>query len=160
MQSYCVIQEPKVIDPNEDKRWRVLVGAVESDPESKLFQCCHESCNRVFTSKGSLKLHLQRKHDTPGLFSCPIDSCGRQFSYKHVLATHIERVHHLPFDYTQFPNPKRHRTPRNQARLEAAGHGVMAVPLEDSDLDSEDEPSATRVKTAPADTVTVAASGE
>lgn len=145
-------QEPKVIDPNEDKRWRVLVGAVESDPDSKLFQCCHESCNRVFTSKGSLKLHLQRKHDTPGLFVCPIESCGRQFSYKHVLQTHIERVHHMPFDYTAFPNPKRQRTPRNVSALADAASQLLEAPASavapDSDLDSEDEPVAKALKAA------------
>jgi len=144
-------QEPKVIDPNEDKRWRVLVGAVESDPDSKLFQCCHESCNRVFTSKGSLKLHLQRKHDTPGLFACPIESCGRQFSYKHVLQTHIERVHHMPFDYTAFPNPKRQRTPRNVSALADAALQMLEAPAAtapDSDLDSEDEPVAKVLKAA------------
>eukprot|EP01032_Pedospumella_encystans_P008578 gene8578-10164_t len=151
-------QEPKVLDPNEDKRWRVLVGAVESDPDSKLFQCCHESCNRVFTSKGSLKLHLQRKHDTPGLFTCPVETCARQFSYKHVLQTHIERVHHMPFDYTAFPNPKRQRTPRKVSALAQAANqllegsqndSVEAGNYQDSDLDSEDdEPAAKLIKTA------------
>jgi len=147
-----------VLDPNEDKRWRVLVGAVESDTDSKLFQCCHESCNRVFTSKGSLKLHLQRKHDTPGLFTCPVETCARQFSYKHVLQTHIERVHHMPFDYTAFPNPKRQRTPRKVSALAQAANqllegsqndSVEAGNYQDSDLDSEDdEPAAKLIKSA------------
>lgn len=131
--------EPRAIIAAEEKRWRVLVGAVESEPDSKLFQCCHDECNRVFTSKGSLNLHIERKHEKPGQFQCPVESCARQFSYKHVLQTHVERTHHMPFNHQDYPNPKRHRTPRNQS-------SALIVHADESDMDSEDEPLNGRAK--------------
>ena len=119
--------ETRSIAPNEEKKWRILVGAVESDPDSKLFQCCKEGCNRVFTSKGGLNLHMERKHERPGSFVCPKEECQRQFSYKHVLQTHMERVHGLPFHYEDFPNPKRQRAPRNKKHTEGVKGGDSKI---------------------------------
>jgi hypothetical protein len=133
--------EVRSVIPNEEKKWRVLVGAVEADPESKLFQCCNEGCTRVFTSKGSLNLHIERKHERPGAFVCPVETCARQFSYKHVLQTHVERIHHIPFNHEDFPNPKRQRTPRNKPQNPESPEPekTMLVVADDSDPDSEDE---------------------
>ena len=109
-------REIRVAAPNEEKKWRVLVGAVEEDPDSKSFACPHENCNRVFTSKGSLNLHVERKHNNPRAFTCPVETCGRQFSYKHVLQTHVERIHpNQPFNYSDYPNPKRQRSQKNRS---------------------------------------------
>jgi hypothetical protein len=138
-------QEIRSFEPNEEKKWKMMIGGTENDPDSKLFQCCHDGCNRMFTSKGSLNLHIERKHERPFAFICPVATCARQFSYKHVLQTHVERVHKIPFNHEDFPNPKRQRTRKTQPISgdlnidgdEAAGTGTMMVVASDSsDSDS------------------------
>jgi len=44
-------------------------------------------CNRGFTTKGSLELHVDSVHLKKKEFGCSI--CGRLFSRKHILKTHI-----------------------------------------------------------------------
>jgi hypothetical protein len=49
----------------------------------------------VFSWKGSLVLHQDRKHKNVDSFCCPVEDCVKTFSYKHVLQSHLKRVHKL-----------------------------------------------------------------
>lgn len=61
-------------------------------------------CEKEFSSRSSLKAHVQAVHSTDLPFGC--EECGKAYGYKKLLKRHIEKVHMEAVDASQsIPQP-------------------------------------------------------
>jgi uncharacterized Zn-finger protein len=59
--------------------------------EAKSFQCTVDGCQKAFTRKHALKVHVKTVHEDSRPFECRL--CQSAFGHKHLLNRHLERMH-------------------------------------------------------------------
>eukprot|EP00596_Hydrurales_sp_CCMP1899_P002249 CAMPEP_0119035860 /NCGR_PEP_ID=MMETSP1177-20130426/3120_1 /TAXON_ID=2985 /ORGANISM="Ochromonas sp, Strain CCMP1899" /LENGTH=513 /DNA_ID=CAMNT_0006994715 /DNA_START=324 /DNA_END=1865 /DNA_ORIENTATION=- len=55
--------------------------------------CPHPTCDRSFSRKSNLLLHVKAYHASTRPFTCSIEGCGQSFGFKHVLERHNINIH-------------------------------------------------------------------
>lgn len=73
----------------------------ESEPESDRF-CPYEDCQKLFTSKRSLRVHVESVHQKIKKFRCKLPNCGYESYQRTNVVTHQIQVHKLPNHHTYF----------------------------------------------------------
>lgn len=56
------------------------------DPSASAFPCTWNGCDKVFTRKNTLSIHVRTAHLGERPFECP--DCGRRFAHKHLVSRH------------------------------------------------------------------------